>query len=129
MIEVDLGDRPDLSNRFPSPSARVFSSAKVCGWQSSLAQKSSFLVSRDGEHIVIASAAAVASSNRLAPASGKPVRSAIIVWKFSSASRRPCSDLGLVGVYCVYQPGFSSTFRRITGGVTVPVYPMPMHDR
>jgi hypothetical protein len=39
--------------------------------------------------IVIASAAAVASSSSEALATSRPVRSQIIVWKFSSASRRP----------------------------------------
>ena len=38
----------------------------------------------------IASAAAVASSSSEALATGRPVRSATIVWKFSSASSRPC---------------------------------------
>ena len=38
---------------------------------------------------VIASATAVASSSRLAPAIGRPVRSATMVWKLSSASSRP----------------------------------------
>ena len=39
--------------------------------------------------IVTASAAAVASSSSEALAIGMPVRSQIIVWKLSSASRRP----------------------------------------
>ena len=38
---------------------------------------------------VIASATAVASSSRLAPAVGSPVRSETMVWKLSSASSRP----------------------------------------
>ena len=38
---------------------------------------------------VMASAAAVASSSIEAPATGRPVRSATIVWKFSGASSRP----------------------------------------
>ena len=29
----------------------------------------------------------------------------------------------------MYHPGFSSTFRRITGGVIVSLYPMPIIDR
>ena len=40
-------------------------------------------------HMAIASAAAVASSSSEALARGRPVRSATIVWKLSSASRRP----------------------------------------
>ena len=43
------------------------------------------------KHIAIASAAAVPSSSSEAPASGRAVRSEIIVWKLSSASSRPCA--------------------------------------
>ena len=70
---------------------------------------------------VIASAAAVASSSSDAPATGRPVRSATVVWNVSSASSRPWLISGWYGVYAVYQAGFSSTLRRITGGVTVPL--------
>ena len=42
----------------------------------------------------MASAAAVASSSREALAIGSPVRSATMVWKFSSASSRPCEISG-----------------------------------
>ena len=45
----------------------------------------------------------------------RPVRSATIVWKLSSASSRPCEISGWYGVYAVYQAGFSRTLRRITG--------------
>ena len=72
------------------------------------------------EHSVIASAAAVASSRSEELASSQPVRSVTIVWKFSSDSRRPCEISAWYGVYCVYQPGFSSTLRWITGGRCVP---------
>ena len=68
---------------------------------------------------VIASAAALDSSSRLAPAVWRPVRSATIVWKVSNASSRPWLISGWYGVYAVYQPGFSRTLRRITGGVCV----------
>ena len=68
-------------------------------------------------HIIIASAAAVASSSSDALVSGRPVRSATIVWKLNSASRRPWAISAWYGVYWVYQPGFSKTFRWITGGV------------
>ncbi len=68
---------------------------------------------------VTASATAVDSSSRDAFAVARPVRSATIVWKLSSASRRPCEISGWYGVYAVYQAGFSRTFRRITPGVTV----------
>ncbi len=69
--------------------------------------------------MAIASAAAVPSSSTDALASSIPVRSATIVWKLSSASSRPWLISGWYGVYAVYQPGFSSTLRRITGGVIV----------
>jgi hypothetical protein len=46
----------------------------------------------------IASAAAVASSSRDAPATANPVRSVIIVWKFSRASSRPWEISGWYGV-------------------------------
>ena len=62
----------------------------------------------------IASAAAVASSSSDAFAISMPVRSVTIVWKFTSASSRPCEISGWYGVYAVYQAGFSSTLRRIT---------------
>jgi hypothetical protein len=48
--------------------------------------------------IVIASAAAVASSSREALAISRPVSSVTIVWKFSSASRRPWLISGWYGV-------------------------------
>ena len=47
---------------------------------------------------VIASAAAVPSSSREALAVGSPVRSATMVWKFSSASSRPWEISGWYGV-------------------------------
>jgi len=43
---------------------------------------------------VIASAAAVASSNMEAFAMSRPVRSETAVWKFSSASSLPCEISG-----------------------------------
>ena len=46
----------------------------------------------------MASAAAVASSSSEAPAHGSAVRSATMVWKFSSASSRPCEISGWYGV-------------------------------
>ncbi len=48
------------------------------------------------------------------------------VWKLNSASSRPWAISAWYGVYCVYQPGFCMMLRRITSGVTVPWYPMPM---
>ena len=58
-----------------------------------------------------------ASSSSEALAIGSPVRSPTIVWKFSSASSRPCEISAWYGVYWVYQPGFSRMLRWITGGV------------
>ena len=52
----------------------------VCGWQSPATTKVWLL----------ASAAAVASSSMLALAIAMPVRSQTMVWKFTSASMRPC---------------------------------------
>lgn len=49
-----------------------------------------------------------------------------MVWKLRSDCRRPCDISAWYGVYAVYQPGFSSMFRRITGGTVVSLYPMPM---
>ena len=69
----------------------------------------------------MASAAAVASSSSDALVTSSPVSSVIRVWKFNSASRRPWLISGWYGVYAVYQAGFSSTLRAITGGGTVPV--------
>ena len=40
-----------------------------------------------------------------------------MVWKLRSASRRPCEISGWYGVYAVYQAGFSSRLRWMTGGV------------
>ena len=42
-----------------------------------------------------------------------------MVWKLSSASRRPWLISGWYGVYAVYHAGLSSTLRRITAGVIV----------
>ena len=66
--------------------------------------------------MVIASAAAVPSSSSEALASGRPVRSATMVWKLSRASRRPCEISAWYGVYCVYQPGFSRILRWMIAG-------------
>ena len=75
----------------PSGSARVCTTAIVCGWQSA-ATTNTFRLPRDAaRHIAIASAAAVASSSSELFASGNPVRSATSVWKLTSASSRPCA--------------------------------------
>ena len=97
-------------------------SAIVCGWQRSDTKKHlpSAPLSRTRAHSVIASAAAVASSRSDAFATSSPVNEITIVWKFKSASRRPCAISAWYGVYCVYQPGFSRMFRLKTAGMTVP---------
>jgi len=51
-----------------------------------------------------------------------------MVWKFRSASRRPWEISGWYGVYAVYHAGLSSTLRRITGGVIVSEYPIPIRE-
>ena len=79
------------------------------------------LLERGGEQsnsIVIASAAAVASSSRDALAISLPERSETIVWKFRSASKRPCEISAWYGGYAVYQPGFSRMFLLITDGTS-----------
>ena len=74
----------------------------------------------------MASAAAVPSSRSDAFATSIPVKSMTMVWKFNKASKRPCAISAWYGVYAVYHPGFSNTFRRITLGTSVGWYPMPM---
>ncbi len=71
--------------------ARVSSTARVCGCRS-VATAITWLPVREMPcAMATASAAAVASSSSEALAIGRPVRSATIVWKFSSASSRPCA--------------------------------------
>ncbi len=70
--------------------ARVLTTAMVCGRQSlSTTNLVEVFVRFARRTRVIASAAAVASSSSDALAVGRPLRSATIVWKFSSASSRP----------------------------------------
>jgi hypothetical protein len=83
-------DRSSTRTSMPSGTARVCTTAIVWGWQSASTTKAApagaLLLRRVS---VMASAAAVASSSRLAPAMSRPVRSVMTVWKFSSASSRP----------------------------------------
>ena len=110
------------STVMPIAAARVRMTAMVCGRQSSSTTKRVEVLARFARRTsVIASAAAVASSSSEAFAVGRPHRSPTMVWKFSSASRRPCEISGWYGVYAVYQDGSSSTLRRMTAGVTVPL--------
>ena len=72
----------------PRAAARVVTTPQVWGRMSrSTSSTRPVLTLRRAR--VIASATAVASSSRLAPAVGSPVRSATMVWKLSSASNRP----------------------------------------
>ena len=73
----------------PSGSARVRSTASVCGSVSASTTNRALRAFPARRSSVIASAAAVASSSSDAPATGRPVRSATIVWNVSSASSRP----------------------------------------
>ncbi len=61
----------------------------VCGWVSSSTTKTEAPFGPLRRARVIDSAAAVGSSRRDEPATGSAVRSSTIVWKLSSASRRP----------------------------------------
>jgi hypothetical protein len=72
----------------PSALARAETTSMVCGWQVS-EMKNTLRPSLSRCDIVMASAAAVASSSMEAFAMSSAVNSAAIVWKFSSASRRP----------------------------------------
>src|SRR5215204_5065707 len=101
-------------------SARVSTTAIVCGRQSASTTTGASCGARDVRRTsATASAAAVASSSRLALAVGSPASSETTVWKLSSASSRPWEISGWYGVYAVYQDGSSKMLRRITGGVTV----------
>ena len=73
----------------PTGSARVASTAMVCGWVSWWTTKRSEPALDSRRAMAIASAAAVASSSSEALATGRPVSSLTIVWKLSRASSRP----------------------------------------
>jgi hypothetical protein len=75
----------------PTACARVSSTAIVCGWQLIDTKNEDDGLPLLRRHISIASAAAVASSSSEALATGSPVRSHTIVWKFSIPSSRPCA--------------------------------------
>ena len=83
------------STTMPSGSARVCTTAIVCGWQpASTTNRSEAEDGASRRAIAIASAAAVGSSRSEAFASSIPVRSLTIVWKLSNASSRPCEISG-----------------------------------
>ncbi|CAG6913761.1 hypothetical protein PICSAR5_03083 [Mycobacterium avium subsp. paratuberculosis] len=81
--------RSAVTISMPSGRARVATMAAV--WANTSASTASRLdLPRDARRIsVIASAAAVPSSSIEALAISRPVKSATMVWKFSSASSRP----------------------------------------
>ncbi|CAM3863362.1 hypothetical protein TSST111916_11100 [Tsukamurella strandjordii] len=103
----------------PSGSARVSITARVCGKTSRSTTSRGLLDLPARRSRVMASAAAVASSSMELLAISMPVRSETMVWKLSSASRRPWLISGWYGVYAVYQAGFSMMLRSSTGGVSV----------
>ena len=70
--------------------ARVRTTSSVCGSTSSATKKTLLFDLPMRSASVMASAAAVASSSIDALAIAMPVRSVTMVWKFSSASMRPC---------------------------------------
>ena len=84
----------------PSGPARVRTTSSVCGSTSSATKKvvDWLLLPPTRNASVIASAAAVASSSIEAPAIAMPVRSQTMVWKLTSASRRPCEISAWYGV-------------------------------
>ena len=73
----------------PSGSARVRTTSMVCGWHPASTKNVLPPLPLTRRSIVIASAAAVASSSIDALARSMPVRSLTMVWKLRSASRRP----------------------------------------
>ena len=86
----------------PSGAPRVRSTASVCGCRSRETSITRRLVARGpftaASAMTIASAAAVPSSSSEALATGRPVRSATMVWKLTSASSRPCAISAWYGV-------------------------------
>ena len=88
-----------MTSSMPRGSARVARIAAVWGKMSASTAKRGLLDERLARRsIVMASAAAVPSSSMEALAMSMPVRSETIVWKFSSASRRPWLISGWYGV-------------------------------
>ena len=77
------------STSMPMGSARVCTTAMVWGWHRSDTKKRLRSPFTLPARRLMASAAAVPSSRREALPMSRPVRSMHMVWKFSSASRRP----------------------------------------
>ena len=92
-----FSSRSPTTSSMPSGSARARRTSIVCGKHESATKNCGgpptlsirFACTRCS--IVIASAAAVASSSSDALATSIPVRSRTIVWKLRSASSRPCA--------------------------------------
>jgi hypothetical protein len=90
--------RSATTTSIPIAPARVRTTSMVCGNASASTTNGPVAVRLARRTNVIASAAAVPSSSRLALAVGNPVRSPITVWKFSRASSRPWEISGWYGV-------------------------------
>ncbi len=82
----------------PSGQARVAITARVCGCTSEATAITSLFALAVACAMCIASAAAVASSSSEALAISMPVSSQTMVWKFTSASSRPCAISAWYGV-------------------------------
>jgi len=96
-------DSLPITNSMPIGVALVSNKSMVCG--NTKSETKNLLIpaffwarSRTAKSRLIASAAAVLSSNREAFAISIPVKSMTIVWKFSSASRRPWAISAWYGV-------------------------------
>jgi hypothetical protein len=104
-VDVAVGksglERSEICTSKPSASARPFTMAMVCGRRSAsrtVLPSLAVLFLLALRISSTASATAVASSSRDALATGSPVRSWTMVWKFSSASSRPWEISGWYGV-------------------------------
>ena len=96
---VDMfGSGGPTTTSIPSGSARVRTTSMVCGWQPASTKNVSPPLAFTRRSMVIASAAAVASSSSDTLARSMAVRSLTMVWKFRSASSRPCEISGWYGV-------------------------------
>ncbi len=92
------GSGTPTTTSMPRGSARVRTTSMVWGWHSASTKNTSPALAFTRRRSVIASAAAVASSSIDALARSIAVRSLTIVWKLSSASRRPWEISGWYGV-------------------------------
>ena len=100
-VELPSGSPSAGSNgtsSMPRGAARVASTSRVCGSVSTSTRNRGLVARLARRSSVMASAAAVASSSSEAPATGRPVRSATVVWNVSSASSLPWLISGWYGV-------------------------------